>query len=256
MDRVKNMKVLRSHRRKSTPQPTRQYSIDIGKVTKVKPHEQDNDGINYHCDITLRDNNQAFIDVPVVSPRMGFVCIPEEKDLVLVCFIRGNVDMPVIIGTLYNDKTKPPLYHEGESVYVCPKAKKDKPKAEELKRIYMELPGNGKHPGMKLTVREEDIHYELEKYKFDLKYKDGIKLEVNEKTSLAISKEGDITITAKDTKISINKEGEISIDSKQKVGIKTTADVSLESSGGNMKLSANKIALEGTQAVEIKGSRA
>lgn len=229
------------------------YFIEIGKVTKVMPHERNDDGVNYHCDIVLRDNNQSLPDVPVVSPRMGFACIPEKDDLVLVGFIGGSLYMPVILGTLYNDKVKPPIYYEGESVLIYPEYKNDKPKREELKRLYMELPSK-QHSPMKLIVREDDIHYELEKYKFDLKLKEGLKLEVNEKTSLAISKEGDITITAKDTKISINKEGEIAIDSKQKVGIKTTADVSLESSGGNMKLSANKISLEGKQAVEIKAN--
>lgn len=239
------------------------YFIDIGQVTKVMPHKSDNDGANYHCDIMLRDSGNSLTNVPVASTRMGFACIPEVDDHVLVGFIRGNLYMPVILGTLYNDQAKPPLYLEGEAVYVCPEYKQKQssdPKPEELKRIYMELP---KHK-MKLIVREEDVHYELLKYKFDLKKEEGIKLEVNEKTSLAISKDGDITITAKDTKISINKEGEIAIDSKQKVGIKTTAEVSLESSGGDMKLTANNITLkgnqsvniEGTQAVEIKGTNA
>jgi uncharacterized protein involved in type VI secretion and phage assembly len=230
------------------------YIIDIGQVTKVMPHKGNNDGANYQCDVLLRDSGNSLTNVPVASPRMGFACIPEVDDQVLVGFIRGHLHMPVILGTLYNDKVKPPLYLEGEAVYVCPEYKQKQssdPKMEELKRFYMELP---KHK-MKLVVREEDVHYELLKYKFDLKKEEGIKLEVNEKTSLAISKEGDITITAKDTKISINKEGEIAIDSKQKVGIKTTAEVSLESSGGDMKLTANNITLKGNQAVKIEGTQ-
>lgn len=250
------MPIIRSHRPLPPLPTTRNYSIDIGKVTKVKPHEKDNDGINYHCDIKLRDNNQVYVDVPVVSPRMGFACIPEVNDLVLVGFIRNKIDMPIILGTLYNDKVKPPLYHEGETVYICPASGKSENDRKTLQRIYMELPGKDDNSHMKLIVREQDVHYELERYKFDLKLEDGIKLEVNEKTSLAISKEGDITITAKDTKISINKEGEIAIDSKQKVGIKTTSDVSLESSGGDMKLSANNITLKGTQSVKIEGTQA
>ncbi len=238
--------------------PTPKYILEIGQVTKVKQHKSDNDGINYFCDIML-DSDNSLQNVPVASSRVGFACVPEIEDQVLVGFIRGNLSMPIILGTLYNDKVKPPLYNPGEAVYVCPEYKKkesDYPKLEELKRIYMELP---KHK-MKFCVREEDVHYELktdkEKYMFDLKLKDGIRLEVSEKTSLAISKDGDITITAKDTKISINKEGEIAIDAKQKVGIKTTADVNLESSGGNMKLAANKITIDGKQAVEIKGANA
>ncbi len=229
--------------------------LEIGKVAQVKPHESAGDGVNYHCDITLRDNGQSFKDVPVAAPRKGFACIPEKDDLVLVGFISGDIRMPVIMGTLYNDKVKPPVYYEGESIFIYPEYKNDKPKREELKRLYVEMPSK-QHGPMKFILREDDVHYELEKYKFDLKLKEGIKLEVNEKTSLAISKDGDITITAKDTKISINKEGEIAIDSKQKVGIKTTADVSLESSGGTMSLAANKITIDGKQAVEIKGTTA
>jgi uncharacterized protein involved in type VI secretion and phage assembly len=231
------------------------YIIDIGQVTKVNLHKSDNDGANYNCDVVLRDSGNSLTNVMVASPRMGFACIPEVDDLVLVGFIRGNLHMPVILGTLYNDKAKPPLYIPGEAIYVCPEYKQKEssdPKMQELKRIYLELPMHK----MKLVVREEDVHYELLKYKFDLKKEEGIKLEVNEKTSLAISKDGDITITAKDTKISINKEGEIAIDSKQKVGIKTTAEVSLESSGGDMKLSANNITLKGAQSVKIEGNQA
>jgi hypothetical protein len=228
------------------------YFLEIGKVTQVKPHKDVNDGINYHCDIVLRDSGNSLTNVPVASSRTGFACIPEVEDLVLVGFISGDLHMPVIMGTLYSDKVKPPLYGEGEAVYVCPKAGKKDDEMKKLKRFYMELPLRK----MKLEVGEEYVHYDLEKYKLDLKMEEGIKLEVNEKTSLAISKEGDITITAKDTKISINKEGEIAIDSKQKVGIKTTAEVSLESSGGDMKLTANNITLKGNQSVKIEGTQA
>ncbi len=177
--------------------PTPKYILEIGQVTKVKQHKSDNDGVNYSCDVLLGDSDNSLPNVPVASSRAGFVCIPEVEDQVLVGFIRGNLSMPVILGTLYNDKVKPPLYSPGEAVYVCPEYKKkesDYPKLEELKRIYMELPMHK----MKFVVREEDIHYELDKdkYKFDLKVKEGIKLEVNKNnTSLAISKDGDITIT-------------------------------------------------------------
>lgn len=231
------------------------YIMDLGNVVNVLPHEKDSDGVNHHCDVRLRDTGQSFTDVPVLSPRKGFACIPEVGDLVLVGFMGGDMYKPVILGTVYSDEVKPPIYYEGESILVVPEYKNDKPKREELKRYYFEMPKTNDHPGMKLLVREEDVHYELDKYKFDLKYEDGIKLEVNEKTSLAISKDGDITITAKDTKVSIDKEGVIAIDSKQKVGIKTSAEVSLESSGGDMKLSANNITLKGTQSVKIEGTQ-
>ncbi len=229
------------------------YLLELGTVKKVKPHKSDNDGVNYNCEVELDNGN--LVNSQVASPRMGFACIPEAKDRVLVGFIDGKLTSPIILGTVYSDKVKPPQYHPGETVYVCPKYSQESssdPKPEEIRRFYMELPSKK----MKFVLREEDIHYELEKYKFDLKSKDGLKLEVNEKTSLAISKDGDITITVKDTKISINKEGEVAIDAKKDVGIKTSANVNLESTGGNMKLAANKITLDAKQAIEIKGANA
>jgi len=228
------------------------HFMEFGKVIEVKPHESAGDGVNYHCDVTLRNGGQTFKDVPVASPRKGFACIPEKDDLVLLGFIGGDLHMPVILGTMYSDKVKPPVYYEGESIFIYPEYRNDKPKREELKRLYVEMPSK-QHGPMKFILREDDVHYELEKYMFDLKVKEGIKLEVNEKTSLAISKDGDITITAKDTKISISKDGEIAIDSKQKVGIKTTAEVSLESSGGDMKFSANNITAQGRSVYKDRG---
>lgn len=225
------------------------YLLEFGTVKKVKAHKSDNDGVNYMCDVMLDSGNN--VSAQVISPRMGFACIPEVDDRVVLGFIGGSLNYAIILGTVYNDKIKPPLFDEGEAVYVCPKGKKSDSDMKKLKRLYMELPMHK----MKLVVQEENVHYELLKYKFDLEKEKGIKLEVNEKTSLAISKDGDITITAKDTKISINKEGEIAIDSKQKVGIKTTAEVSLESSGGDMKLKAKNITLNGTQAVKIEGTQ-
>jgi hypothetical protein len=113
---------------------------------------------------------------------------------------------------------------------------------------------------MKLTVREEDIHYEYKvgndlRYAFDLKKEEGLKLVVNKTTSLAISKEGDITIAATDTKINIKKNGEIAIDAKQKVGVTTTANVELTSTAGDLKLSATNITLEGKAGVNLKAPK-
>lgn len=226
------------------------YLLEIGTVKKVKPHKTDNDDVCYRCDVEMDSGNS--VSAQVISQRAGFACIPEVDDRVVVGFIGGSLNYAVILGAVYSDKVKPPLFDEGEAIYICPKGKKSDSDMKKLKRLYMELPMHK----MKFVVQEEAVHYELLKYKFDLEKEKGIKLEVNEKTSLAISKDGDITITAKDTKISINKEGEIAIDSKQKVGIKTTAEVSLESSGGDMKLKANNITLEGNQSVKIKGTQA
>jgi hypothetical protein len=230
-------------------------AIGIGVVTRAYPHKEKGDTGHYQCDVRLVDSEQFLASVPVASQRVGMVCTPQEKDLVLVAFVGGDLYTPVILGTLYSNKTDPPPYQEGEIVYVCPPAQKSQPPSRELKRFHVELPG-----GMKLTVREEDIHYEYkvgndDRYTFDLKKEEGLKLVVNKTTSLAISKDGDITIAATDTKISIKKNGEIAIDAKQKVGVTTTANVELTSTAGDLKLSATNITLEGKAGVNLKAPK-
>lgn len=231
------------------------YTVEIGVVARMYPHEKEGDSGYYQCDVLLRDSDQFLESVPVATSCIGLACTPHEGDLVLVAFVGGDLYSPIIIGTLYSEKVGPPLYREGETVYVCPPAKKKDPPSRELKRFHVELPG-----GMKLTVREEDIHYEYkvgndDRYTFDLKKEEGLKLVVNKTTSLAINKDGDITIAATDTKISIKKNGEIAIDAKQKVGVTTTANVELTSSGGDLKLSATNITLDGKAGVNVKAPK-
>ena len=52
--------------------------------------------------------------VPVAVPYMGMTCIPNVNDLVLVQFVGGDINAPVITGRLYNDKDRPPVNKEKE----------------------------------------------------------------------------------------------------------------------------------------------
>ncbi len=46
---------------------------------------------------------------PMAGNKMGVVCYPEKDDEVLIDFVNGNVNEPVILGSLYNGKDKPPF---------------------------------------------------------------------------------------------------------------------------------------------------
>jgi uncharacterized protein involved in type VI secretion and phage assembly len=52
-------------------------------------------------------SNWAHVCQPYASKEGGAFFIPEKGDEVVVFFEGGNVDTPIIIGTLYNAKTKP-----------------------------------------------------------------------------------------------------------------------------------------------------
>ena len=51
----------------------------------------------------------ARMSTPMAGNKMGIVIYPEPDDEVLLDFVNGNVHEPVILGSLYNGKDKPPF---------------------------------------------------------------------------------------------------------------------------------------------------
>ncbi len=96
------------------------YTTELGVVSAVFPHASDSDKGNYQCSIKLKNKLQAdgseleLRKVPVATPHIGLANIPNVGDLVLVSFIGGNLNAPVIIGRLYNDEDQPPVNQEKE----------------------------------------------------------------------------------------------------------------------------------------------
>jgi phage baseplate assembly protein gpV len=95
-------------------------TTELGIVTAVFPHSDKGDKNNYQCTITLKNKRTAdgkpleLKMVPVAVPYMGMTCIPNVNDLVIVNFIGGDINAPVITGRLYNDKDRPPVNKEKE----------------------------------------------------------------------------------------------------------------------------------------------
>src|SRR5690242_125789 len=56
----------------------------------------------------------AYVCQPLASKEAGSYFIPEKGDEVLVCFENGNLDTPIIIGVLYNQKAHPPASGRSE----------------------------------------------------------------------------------------------------------------------------------------------
>ncbi len=99
----------------------KQFMItELGVVKAAYPHSDEGDNNNYQCDVELKnrrtdDGSPLLLKmVPVAVPYMGMTCIPNEKDLVVVNFIGGDINAPVITGRLYNDEDRPPVNNESE----------------------------------------------------------------------------------------------------------------------------------------------
>ncbi|MEZ4958225.1 MAG: phage baseplate assembly protein V [Saprospiraceae bacterium] len=96
------------------------YTTELGVVTAVFPHASDGDKDNYQCSLKLKNKKQPdgkdfeLRKVPVATQHIGLANIPNVGDLVLVTFVGGDINAPIIIGRLYNDEDKPPANKEKE----------------------------------------------------------------------------------------------------------------------------------------------
>ncbi|HEY9734630.1 MAG TPA: phage baseplate assembly protein V [Trichocoleus sp.] len=98
----------------------RLYTTELGLVTAVFPHAAESDKDNYQCSIKLKNKKHPdgkdfeLRKVPIATPHLGLANIPNVGDLVLVTFIGGDLNAPVVIGRLYNDADQPPVNKEQE----------------------------------------------------------------------------------------------------------------------------------------------
>lgn len=110
---------------------------ELGVVTSVFPHSSDSDKDNYEINVKLKDKDVELRKVPVLTQHIGLSNIPHVGDLVLLAFINGDINSPVILGRLYNDEDRPPVSKEEEIIYKPPYSKETS-----LKRFNIILPGS------------------------------------------------------------------------------------------------------------------
>src|SRR5262245_34276249 len=90
------------------------HTHELGIVTSVFPHKSDSDKENYQCSVKLKNKKQSdgsdfeLRRVPVATQHIGLANIPNVGDLVIIGFVGGDINAPVILGRLYNDEDLPP----------------------------------------------------------------------------------------------------------------------------------------------------
>jgi len=98
------------------------YTNELGIVTSVFPHASDSDKDNYQCSVKLKNKKQPdgsdfeLRRVPVATQHIGLANIPNVGDLVVVGFINGDLNAPLILGRLYNDEDTPPKNDTGQLI--------------------------------------------------------------------------------------------------------------------------------------------
>jgi phage baseplate assembly protein gpV len=89
---------------------------ELGVVQAVEPADPG----NYAATVALPGSDLVLDAVPLLTPRKGLACVPDVGDLVLVGFVGGDLNHPVVLGSLYNDEDRPPPSDAGQFIVHLP----------------------------------------------------------------------------------------------------------------------------------------
>jgi len=182
----------------------RKRGPEMGIVVAVYPN--DTDGNNHQVDVRLRNSGVELMRAPVTVQRYGISALPRIGDAVLVVFVGGDLNAPMVIGSVYNADNNPPQAAAAEMVYKVPDASGDK-------HLYVELPS-----GMSITVNDDSIHIRAGS------------------TEVQLEQDGDVRVNSA-SHIKLQAEGDISLDASGQLHLKAGQDVTIE--GLNIKNQAN-----------------
>ena len=178
---------------------SRMRTAELATVQKQHPHSSSGDSDNYACTVVLRDSGIVLARVPVATERIGSASIPAVGELVLVQFLNGDINAPVIVGRLYNDADRPPPNDDGQAILHLPLG------ASDDQAVHVEVHSDTRKAivklgsGLDLTVQDDDPV---------------VKVDVAGQATLEIGK-----------------DGSIKIESQTDISIKGGSDVKIEASG-------------------------
>src|SRR3954454_13387955 len=95
----------------------RQRTSLLGVVTAVFAHTAADDDNNYEVDLRLNHETLNPPKLPVACGHGGVAPPPRVDDLVLVQFVDGDLNQPLVVGRFYHADDRPPLHREGEVLF-------------------------------------------------------------------------------------------------------------------------------------------
>lgn len=217
-------------RRIAESEVRKMHIAELGIVTSVFPHSEDSDKDNYECSVKLKDKEVELRKVPVATQHIGLANILHVGDLVLLSFVNGNINSPIIVGRLYNDEDRPPLSKEEEIIYKPPYSKNT-----QLKRLNIVLPEST------VTINIHDDRLSI----------------IAGKSSISANSAGEIVVRSTQN-IDSGESSSITLDDKG-ISIDTDFDIQIHSKGnttieceGDLSFKGQTISSESSQTMNIK----
>jgi phage baseplate assembly protein gpV len=170
----------------------------------------------FAASVKMRDSGIVLRKVPVATQRIGAVSLPAVGDLVLVQFVGGSVNAPIVTGRLYNDEDRPPANDDAQAILHLP-----------------------------LDAGDDDaVHWELhsgDKREIVLKLGSGLDLALRDDDPVI-----ELSVDGGKATLKIERDGAVTLESQGDLKVKGGADVKLE---------GKSITVEATGELNLKGSK-
>jgi phage baseplate assembly protein gpV len=163
-----------------------QRTLGLGVVTAVNTNDGGGGEHHLDCDVRLHGSELVLHNAPVAVGRVGLSAAPRKGDLVVVGFVDGDVNGPVVLGGLYADGSPPPDAAPDEVVYEVPDD------GGSVRRVEIKLPN-----GNRLTVKDSLVEVVMGATKLTVEGDGAITLEAASDISLKAN--GSLTLEAATT---------------------------------------------------------
>jgi phage baseplate assembly protein gpV len=190
---------------------------ELATVTRVYARRGEGAKDNHQVNLRVRGSGVELTRVPVTVGRLGLSALPNEGDLVVVAFVGGDLNVPIVIGCLYDDQAHPPVAKPHEVVYRPPDDSESG-----VRRLHIELQN-----GNTLTVDDDKLEVAMGG------------------TSLIITRDGDVEIRTP-TNVKLSADGNVELSASGNLTIEAQ---------GNLTLKGVTAALEAAGAAKVKGAQ-
>ena len=175
-------------------------SLALGVVTEARTNDGGSGEHHLDCDVRLHGSGLTLRRVPVAVTRPGLSAVPRVGDVVVLGFLEGDVNGPILLGTLHGADTPSPDAKPDEVVYEVPDPGGD------VRRLELKLPN-----GNLLTVKDDTLTVDM----------GGTKVVVESGGAITLESSSDVTITA---------QGNLELEAQQAVTIKAGTNATVEAS--------------------------
>jgi phage baseplate assembly protein gpV len=199
----------------------------LGVVTTVYPHEAEDDENNYEANVRLKHEDLELRRVPIAVGHVGVAAPPRVGDLVLVQFLNGDSNQPLVTGRFYHADDRPPLHKEDEILF--------EQRVSDDTLNHLRFASDGSIFLQRDVTKPEDNSEAKASIKVDGPSGD-IEIKASDTIVILMKNDGEIQVTADDKPINVT-ASKMTIDGD----VDINGDLKVASSSGSTTISGHEI---------------